>query len=149
MKKNRFRAVLDTNVVLAAHLSESQDSPNKEIINRWENDEFDVLWTIDVLSEYINKLKEFDISEEEIVKLVSLFIMIGKEVEVKFYHYEYYPEDAKDICFVLCALNGDGTHIVSYDPHLLNLKENYRLEFGIQVVKPLEYLIELRTILYQ
>ena len=63
MIKNKFRVVLDTNIIIASHLSESEDSPNKEIIQRWKNDQFDVLWTDDTLHEYINKLKYFNVSE--------------------------------------------------------------------------------------
>lgn len=144
MIRNKFRVVLDTNVIIASHLSESEDSPNKEIIQRWENDQFDVLWTDDTFHEYINKLKFFNVPEELIIKIISQFIAFGEEVKIKFYHYEFYPEDAKDICFVLCALNGDGTHIVTYDSHLLDLKNDYQTKFGIQVVNTIIFLKQLR-----
>ena len=144
MNKNRFRAVLDTNVVLASHLTKSEDSPNKEIIQRWQLNQFDVLWSHDVLSEYIDKLKEKKVAEELIINFIAQFIARGEEVKIKFYHYEFYPEDAKDICFVLCALNGNGTHIVTYDPHLLDLKTEYMNEFKIQIAMPIEFLQELR-----
>jgi putative PIN family toxin of toxin-antitoxin system len=145
MIRNKFRVVLDTNIIIASHLSESKDSPNKEIIHRWENDQFDVLWTDDTLHEYINKSKYFNVPEESIVKIISQFISFGEEVKIKFYHYEFYPEDAKDICFVLCALNGDGTHIITYDSHLLDLKKDYQTKFGIQVVNPITCLKQLRN----
>jgi putative PIN family toxin of toxin-antitoxin system len=144
MNKNRFRAVLDTNVVLASHLTTSEDSPNQEIIQRWKLDQFDVLWSQDILSEYITKLKEKNVAEELIINFIAQFIAQGEEVKIKFYHYEFYPEDAKDICFVLCALNGNGTHIVTYDPHLLDLKTDYMNEFNIQILKPIEFLRDLR-----
>jgi len=144
MRKNRYRIVLDTNVIIASHLSKSDDSPNKEIFQRWEQDQFDVLWSRDVLSEYIDKLKEKNVAENLIIQLISQFIAYGEEVKIIFYHYENYPEDAKDICFVLCALNGDGTHIVTYDPHLLDLRLDYMTEFNIKIVTPLDFLHELR-----
>ena len=71
MKIDRFRIVLDTNVVLAHVRAKSHDSPNKEIIHRWARGEFDVL----------------------------------------------------------CALNGHGTHIVTYDRHLLYLTDEYSKDF--------------------
>jgi len=144
MNRIRFRVVLDTNVILASHLTTSEDSPNKEIINRWQVGQFDVLWSYDVLSEYIDKLKEKNVAEELIIQFISQFIAYGEEVKIQFYHYENYPEDAKDICFVLCALNGNGTHIVTYDPHILDLKTDYLNEFKIQIVMPIEFLQELR-----
>ena len=147
METDKFRIVLDTNVVLASALSESDDSPNREIIHRWAKENFDVLWTQDVLNEYIDKMKELGVSEDEIVAFVSQFIQFGKAVEIKFYHYEVYPEDAKDICFVLCALNGYGTHIVTYDRHLLDLADEYVQKFSISVLEPIPFLRELREFL--
>ncbi|MDZ7399382.1 MAG: PIN domain-containing protein [candidate division KSB1 bacterium] len=144
MNKIRFRAVLDTNVVLPSQQTTSEDSPNKEIINRWQLGQFDVLWTGDVLSEYINKLKEKNVNEELIIQFISQFIAYGEEVKVQFYHYEVYPEDAKDICFVLCALNGNGTHVITYDSHLLDLKADYLSKLGIKIATPIEFLQELR-----
>ncbi len=144
MTRNRFRAVLDTNVILASHLSKSEDSPNKEIIQRWQIGQFDVLWNYDILSEYIDKLKTKNIAEELIIQFISLFIAHGEEVKIRFYHYESYPEDAKDIRFVLCALNGNGTHIVTYDSHLLNLKTDYLNEFNLEIVLPIEFLQQLK-----
>lgn len=144
MNKHKYRAVLDINVVLASYLSKSEDSPNKEIIQRWELGQFDVLWSYDTLSEYITKLKEKNVAEQLIIKFISQFIAFGEEVKIIFYHYEFYPGDAKDICFVLCALNGNGTHIISYDPHLLDLKTEYMNEFEIQIVMPIDFLRDLR-----
>jgi len=43
-----LRAVLDTNVVLAADRSIISFSPNKEIIKRWANREFSWLVTEDI-----------------------------------------------------------------------------------------------------
>ena len=90
-------------------------------------------------------MKYFNVPEESIVKIISQFISFGEEVKIKFYHYEFYPEDAKDICFVLCALNGDGTYIITYDSHLLDLKKDYQTKFGIQVVNLITFLKQLRN----
>ena len=51
MTRIRFRVVLDTNVLISSQLSKSEDSPNKEIIQRWHDDQFDVLWTEDIFKE--------------------------------------------------------------------------------------------------
>ena len=54
-----FRTVLDTNVVVAAHRSESPMSPNRDLLRRWRAHEFALLFSDDVLLEYIEKLTEF------------------------------------------------------------------------------------------
>jgi len=44
-----LRAVLDTNVIIAAHRTSRSSSPNAEIVDRWEAEEFTLLHTLDVL----------------------------------------------------------------------------------------------------
>ena len=48
-------------------------------------------------------MKNFDIPEEDIIEFISQFFVFGEEVEIKFYHYEYYPEDAKDANALIAA----------------------------------------------
>lgn len=140
MEKSKYRIVLDTNVILAFHLSHSMDSPNREIIFLWKQGEFNLLWTEDILYEYIQKLKVFNVEENLIVQFIADFIELAEKVKVQFYHYKYYPEDAKDICFVICAVNGNASHIITYDKHLLDLRKEYQQEFGFEVMKPLVFL---------
>jgi|GEM_PF-3927014 len=51
-----LRAVLDTNVVLAADRTLNPLSPNRDIINRWSKGEFSWLVTDDISGEYAEKL---------------------------------------------------------------------------------------------
>lgn len=53
-----LRAVLDTNLVLAAHKSKAPQSPNREIIDRWLQGEFTWLISHDIVAEYTEKLLE-------------------------------------------------------------------------------------------
>ena len=46
-----LRAVLDTNVLLAARLSSHPASPNVEILDRWQHREFTFLHSLDTLAE--------------------------------------------------------------------------------------------------
>ena len=49
---SRFRVVLDTNVILAALLSRNPASPTVELLHRWRNGEFALLYCTDLLLEY-------------------------------------------------------------------------------------------------
>ena len=51
-----LRAVLDTNVVLAADRATNPLSANKETLRRWANREFTWLVTDDIAAEYAEKL---------------------------------------------------------------------------------------------
>ena len=135
------RAVLDTNVVVAAHLAIQPGSPNAEVIDRWEAGEFTLLQTPDVLLEYAEKLIETGVPRALVARFIARIFQLGETVCIEFFHLRHYPVDADDIAFLLCALNGDATHLVTYDPHLLDLQPHYPLT----ICEPLRFLAELRA----
>ncbi len=46
-----FRAVLDTNIVLASKRTTNPASPNREVLDRWECGEYTLLYSDDALLE--------------------------------------------------------------------------------------------------
>lgn len=48
------------------------------------------------------------------------------------------------IAFLLCAINGAASHLVSYDEHLLSLRHAYTAEFSI--CQPIDFLADLRRV---
>jgi len=139
--KSGFQVVLDTNVIVSSELSKRADSPNKELIERWMNHEFNILFSYDMKIEYAIKLTEKGIPKEKIISLLADLTRLGTNVFIKYYHLPYYPEDEDDICFLLCAENGNATHIVSYDKHLLVLNGKYNFEILVITA----FLKELRS----
>ena len=139
--KTSFRVVPDTNVVIASEKSTSKSSPNKEFFDRWRNDEFEILHSDDTLLEYIEKMRELAVSEKIIKKLIRAMLELGRHISIVFYHLPLYPFDPDDIAFLLCAENGNATHIVSYDPHLKETEYFY----SFRVCETLEFLYELRN----
>lgn len=113
-----LRTVLDTNVVLAAKRSTHPQSPNAEIITRWMAGEFVWLVSEDVVLEYTEKLLEKGIDPMRVETLVADLLQYGEEVPIRFFHFRHYPVDVDDVAFLLLALNGDATHLVTYDEHL-------------------------------
>ena len=74
------RAVLDTNVVIAAHCSVRTASPNREILARWQAGDFILLYSEDVLLEYVEKLIEFGVSDAKLQQFVSSVGGVGERV---------------------------------------------------------------------
>ena len=142
--KTMFRTVPDTNVILAAH-NASPTSPNKEYFDRWEREEFAVLYCDDMLREYIKKLLERNVPRPLIRKFIVELMELGERVELAFFHCPHYPTDEDDIPFFLCAVNGNATHLISYDPHLHALNGAY----SFKICKTLAFLFELRNALGQ
>lgn len=137
-----LRAVLDTNVVLAADRSANPLSPNKEIIHRWANREFSWLITEDIAAEYAEKLMQKGNAPCEVEAFITGLFLLADRVEIRFFHFRHYPVDADDIIFLLCAINGSATHLVSYDSHLLDVGMFYD-EFVTG--KPMEFLEALKN----
>ena len=59
------------------------------------------------------------------------------------FHFRHYPVDGDDVMFLLCAMNGTASHLVSYDRHLLALRTFYEDE--LLICEPLEFLRALRA----
>ena len=118
-----FRAVLDTNVILAALLSRNPASPTIELLSRWRNGEFTLLYCADLLLEYQEKLVAKQIRVER--RLGFLSGLIGRGVSIALAPSEIVPRvsaDPDDDVVLACALIGGATHLVAHDPHRSRLQ---------------------------
>lgn len=136
-----IRAVLDTTVAVAAGKSPSTSSPNREIIARWLRGEFTLIISRDIAAEYALKLRERGVDESTIVAFLRQIALLAEIVDIKHFHFRHYPIDEDDIAFLLCATNGRATHLVNYDPHLLDLDIYYP---DIDIIPPVPFLHALR-----
>ncbi len=136
------RAVLDTNVVLAAQGCPHPSSPGREIMERWKAGQLMLLYSTDTLVEYAEKLLARGLPESEVERFIRLFARHGEAVPIVFFHFRHYPVDSDDVMFLLCAMNGAASHLVSYDGHLLDLRSFYEGE--LTICQPLELLAVLR-----
>ncbi|MBL9132174.1 MAG: PIN domain-containing protein [Verrucomicrobiaceae bacterium] len=134
--------MLDTNVLLAARRSSHPASPNVEILDRWRRREFTFLYSLDTLAEYAEKLLECGLPASDVEAFIRLLALHGEVVPIVFFHFRHYPVDADDVMFLLCAINGSASHLVSYDDHLLSLRPFYAGE--IALCQPIEFLSACR-----
>lgn len=137
-----LRAVPDTNVVLSSQRSTHPGSPNREIFERWLKGEFTLLYTEDMLAEFAEKMIEHEIPETDIIQFLAAIRRLGENVFVAAFHTRPYPADEDDIAFLLCAINGAASHLVTYDEDLLSLRSAYLSEFSI--CRPIDFLADLR-----
>lgn len=136
----KSRIVPDTNVVIASRKSPSSLSPSREILDRWTKGEFDVLCTLDTMIEYVRKCRETGTNAEDTRALLTDFTTLGILVTVSSFHERVYPADPDDIAFLLCATNGDATHLITYDSDF----EPVRDAFPFSICTPVEFLREHR-----
>ena len=136
-----FRAVLDTNLVISAHKTSSHSSPSLEIIERWLNAEFAVLVTSDIIIEYIQKLQELKLPEEAIDQFLINVGSLAEMIKIETFHERNYPSDPDDIAFLLCAVNGRASHLITYDSDFDPVRDRYEFK----VCAPIKFLIDLRA----
>jgi putative PIN family toxin of toxin-antitoxin system len=137
-----IRAVLDTNVPIAAHLSRNPRSPTIELIDRWRAGEFIQLYSDDMLAELQEKFIARQVAPDIAAQYIADLVRLGEYVEVS-------PEDIKpvitadpdDDLILACAVVGSATHIVTYDPHFDVLGGKYQ---GIQILDGLHFLYVVR-----
>ena len=135
-----IKSVPDTNVLISAEHG-NLNSPNREYFERWKKSEFFLLFSDDTLKEYIKKLDDFGFTDYEVAEAIAPILSLGIHVDIVHFHYKKYPTDQDDIAFILCADNGEATHLVSYDKHLLDLNG----QFDFKICQTLEFLSDLRN----
>jgi putative PIN family toxin of toxin-antitoxin system len=137
-----MRAVLDTNVPIAAHLSRNPQSPTVELLQRWRSREFDQLYSDDMLAELVEKFQARKIAEDLAVRYLADLVTLGEHVIVTS---EQEPKaivaDPDDNMILACACVGHATHIVTYDPHFNILGGVYQ---GIPILDGLHFLYIVR-----
>jgi putative PIN family toxin of toxin-antitoxin system len=137
----RLRVVFDTNVFVSAALSRSLTSPTRELLARWEHDEFILITCEALVAELIEKLLEHHIEPASIAVLVATLARLGEWVAMPADSVTPVLVDPDDDVVLACAVLGQADFIVTYDPHFDPLAGVYR---GIHIVKALPFLWAVR-----
>ena len=122
----------DTNVLLSATLWDG--SVAQKLLFDLIRQGIKIYSTTEILSEYQEILKrDFDFSDDEvseiIEKVLAFVTLVNPQTKIK-----AVKDDPDDDVIIECALESESKYIITYDKHLLNLKE-FR---GIRVIKPEE-----------
>ncbi|HLE97009.1 MAG TPA: putative toxin-antitoxin system toxin component, PIN family [Candidatus Thermoplasmatota archaeon] len=131
-----MRLVLDTNVIVAAVLS---DGPPREVLARCVRGDATLLVSQATMDELVAVLRrpKFGLGEADVVRIVASIAAVA-DVIVPTSHLHVVRDDPDDDRFLELAVDGGATAIVSGDRHLLSLG-SYR---GIPVVTPAGILAE-------
>lgn len=122
----------DTNVLLSATLWDN--SVSQKLLFDLIRQNVKIYSSLRILEEYQLILKrDFDFSEDEI-KTITQKVLGFVTLVVPSMKVEVVKDDPKDNHIIECALESKSQYIVSYDKHLLNLKE-YK---SIRMIKPEE-----------
>jgi putative PIN family toxin of toxin-antitoxin system len=142
IKSSVFRAVFDTNVVIAALKSRNPNSPTVELLHRWSNGEFTLLYCDSLRAEYQEKFVARNIQLDLRASFLENLLEFGEYVALAPAQVQpLIAEDPDDDIVIACAIVGEATHLVTYDPHLLKLGETYE---GITILDGLHFLYAVR-----
>jgi putative PIN family toxin of toxin-antitoxin system len=137
-----FRVVLDTNVVIAALKSKNPHSPTVELLDRWSKGEFMLIYCDDLLAEYQEKFVTRNIPSETRTSFLEDLRELGEHINLTSAQIRpRVAEDPDDDIVIACAIIGKATHLVTYDPHLLNLGKTYK---GVAILDGLHFLYTVR-----
>ncbi len=132
--ENEMKIVIDTNVFISGIFWKGV--PGK-IVEHWLNDEFILLGTPNILSEYQTTLKRIG------KKLQSSSTELWINIITKKIHLLSLPtsnikfcRDPDDDKFIYCALAGNANYLVSGDNDILSLKS----KISVNIVTPSELL---------
>lgn len=125
-----MRFVLDTNVLISSTLWDGSSA--QKLLFKLIKTNAKIFTSIQILEEYRLVLeKEFDYSHEEAMVLVEKILLFAKLVNPK-QKVNVVKEDPSDNKIVECALASLAEYIVTYDKHLLKIKEYT----GIKICRP-------------
>ena len=127
-----MKVVVDTNFLISA--TQWDYSVSHKLLQKLIRNDVEIFSTKEILEEFLEVLKrDFLYNDEEansILERVLQFLIIvapSRKIDV-------IKEDPEDNKIIECALESNAEYIISYDKHLLNLKE-YQ---GIKIIKPEE-----------
>ena len=138
-----MRVVLDTNVWLSSVFWEGEAY---QLLKTIEKREIEILITKEILLEVSQvlmkeaKFQKFIINKRIVVEDLLKAIVVRSKIIVPKRKITIVKEDPADDRILECAVNGNGDYILSYDTHLLKLKEFK----GIKIIKPGDFLKEVK-----
>ncbi len=128
------KVTFDTNILISSTLW--KNSISRRLLDRLILQYTDIFTTEEILEEYSNVLKrDFNFSKEEIEEkleiILSFATIINTQIKINII-----KDDPDDNKILECAIASDSEFILSYDKHLLSIKE-FR---GIKIITPEEFL---------
>jgi len=129
-----IKIVFDTNILISSTLWDG--SVSQKLLFKLIEQDAVIFSSTEILEEYQEILKrDFNYSNEEVAdimkKVLQFITLVNPCIKVN-----VIKEDADDNKIIECALEGKADYILSYDKHLLSLKEYQE----IKIIRPEEFI---------
>ena len=131
-----MRVTVDTNFLISA--TQWDYSVAHKLLKKFILSDAKIFTTQDILDETAEVLeRDFKYSKSEAKNIIEKILLFADLIEPK-QKVDVIKDDPDDNKVIECAIESSSNYIVTYDKHLLKLKE-YK---GIKIVKPEEILKE-------
>ena len=131
-----MRVTVDTNFLISA--TQWDYSVAHKLLKKFILSDAKIFTTQDILDETAEVLeRDFKYSKSEAKKIIETILLFADLIEPK-QKVDVIKDDPDDNKVVECAIESSSDYIITYDKHLLKLKEYKR----IKIVKPEELLKE-------
>ena len=128
-----LRVVIDTNIFVAAFLSQNKLGYASQILSSWRAGAFTLIVSPQILREIVATLIENGIDEQSLEELVALFGQIALHIPGAYQTSRLNPVDPGDNKFLAAALESNADYIVSSDKKSLLPMKHFH---GTQIVRP-------------
>ena len=131
-----MKVTVDTNFLISA--TQWDYSVAHKLLKKFILSDVIIFTTQDILDETTEVLeRDFKYSKSEAKNIIEKILLFAKLIEPK-QKIDIIKDDTDDNKIIECAIESSSDYIVTYDKHLLKLKE-YK---GIKMIKPEEILKE-------
>lgn len=128
-----MKVTVDTNFLISA--TQWDYSVAHKLLKKFILSDAEIFTTQDILNETAEVLeRDFEYNKDEIKSIIEKILLFAKLIEPK-QKIDVIKDDPDDNKVIECAVESSSAYIVTYDRHLLKLKE-YK---GIKIVKPEEF----------
>ena len=132
-----MRVTADTNFLISA--TQWDYSVAHKLLKKFILSDVKIFTMQAILDEAVEVLeRDFEYSKNEAKNIIEKILLFASLIEPK-QKVEIIKDDPDDNKVIECAIESSSDYIITYDKHLLKLK-NYK---GIQIIKPEEILKEL------
>ena len=128
-----MKVTVDTNFLISA--TQWDYSVAHKLLNKFILSDVIIFTTQDILDETAEVLeRDFEYSKDEIKNIIEKILLFAKLIKPK-QKVDVIKDDPDDNKVIECAIETSSDYIITYDRHLLKLKE-YK---GIKIVTPEEF----------
>ena len=132
-----MKVTVDTNFLISA--TQWDYSVAHKLLKKLILSDAEIFTTQNILDEIAEVLeRDFEYSKDEAKNIIEKILLFAKLIKPK-QKVDVIKDDPDDNKVIECAIESSSDYIITYDGHLLKLKE-YK---GIKIVKPEEILKEL------